>query len=591
MSNPLQNMRNTLPRALVAALLLTGGWRSVQAQTSTRPPGQFSLQAFLTDTNGIPLATNATQNYVALFKLYNSATASQPANLLWAEQQTISVSAGYFTVLLGVGSAVGGLTHTNDLSGLFNGLDASNRFVGITIQGLTPGDPEIAPRIQLTSTAYSLLAATAVNAVNAVNATNALAVPSATYATAAGTATYATNAGLAATAGAAVYATNLLTTNGLWGVNGSTFFTSGNVSVGTNTSSTTLTLSTAPGNSGTTRIYGAGPSFSLIRPLGATNAQLNIGVANVAGQFSSSAQPNDAVIRSTVGALHLLAGSGNSAITIQTNNWVGLGDATPVAPLTCNGTVAGNYTGYETMNGGTTPGHIGNGGYYTVSFTMQSIGNMLVGGEVDVLSDARIKNIVGPTDNREDLATLLALEVTDFTYKDVLLHGQGTSKKLIAQQVESVYPRAVRRSAGALPDIYKTASAHDGWVELPTDLRAGDRVQIGRAGGDTSVYTVIEADEKHFQVREQLAAGKVLVYGREVADLRTVDYEAIAMLNLSATQDLVRREAGVEAGMGRLQGGLKLAERQGELADEQLARLEAGLREWSRPTERAAVEH
>jgi hypothetical protein len=33
----------------------------------------------------------------------------------------------------------------------------------------------------------------------------------------------------------------------------------------------------------------------------------------------------------------------------------------------------------------------------------------------------------------------------------------------------------------------------------------------------------------------------IFVYGREVNDFRTVDYEAISMLNVSATQELHRR--------------------------------------------------
>lgn len=36
-------------------------------------------------------------------------------------------------------------------------------------------------------------------------------------------------------------------------------------------------------------------------------------------------------------------------------------------------------------------------------------------------------------------------------------------------------------------------------------------------------------------------AAEVFVYGREVADLRSVDYDAISMLNVSATQELHRK--------------------------------------------------
>ena len=34
--------------------------------------------------------------------------------------------------------------------------------------------------------------------------------------------------------------------------------------------------------------------------------------------------------------------------------------------------------------------------------------------------------------------------------------------------------------------------------------------------------------------------GKVFVYGKQVNDFRTVDYDAIAMLNVSATQELFK---------------------------------------------------
>jgi hypothetical protein len=37
------------------------------------------------------------------------------------------------------------------------------------------------------------------------------------------------------------------------------------------------------------------------------------------------------------------------------------------------------------------------------------------------------------------------------------------------------------------------------------------------------------------------AADQVFVYGREVKDFRSVDYQAIAMLNVSATQELAKR--------------------------------------------------
>ncbi len=43
------------------------------------------------------------------------------------------------------------------------------------------------------------------------------------------------------------------------------------------------------------------------------------------------------------------------------------------------------------------------------------------------------------------------------------------------------------------------------------------------------------------------------MYGPEVADLRTVDYEALSMLNVSATQELARQVAALQAANARLQ--------------------------------------
>ena len=43
-----------------------------------------------------------------------------------------------------------------------------------------------------------------------------------------------------------------------------------------------------------------------------------------------------------------------------------------------------------------------------------------------------------------------------------------------------------------------------------------------------------------------IESGSVFVYGREVDDFRTVDYEAISMLNVSATQELLKRIEALE---------------------------------------------
>jgi len=111
---------------------------------------------------------------------------------------------------------------------------------------------------------------------------------------------------------------------------------------------------------------------------------------------------------------------------------------------------------------------------------------------------------------------------------------------LIAQQVEKVFPAAVSQSTDEVPDIYQLADIRDGWVQLTTDLKPGERVKL-IAGKAQGVYEVLEVAEGRFRTVFNREDGKVFVYGREVNDFRKVDYEAVSMLNMSATQELARK--------------------------------------------------
>ena len=133
---------------------------AVQGQPNQAPPGQFSYQGFLTDANGIALATNAPRNYTVIFRIYGVSSGGTPK---WSELQTVTVDRGYFTAMLGAGSAYNTEPNTNNLTSLFNGADASDRYLGLTAQINGAGDPEILPRLRLLPTPYSFLAANAVS--------------------------------------------------------------------------------------------------------------------------------------------------------------------------------------------------------------------------------------------------------------------------------------------------------------------------------------------------------------------------------------------------------------------------------------------
>jgi hypothetical protein len=67
------------------------------------------------------------------------------------------------------------------------------------------------------------------------------------------------------------------------------------------------------------------------------------------------------------------------------------------------------------------------------------------------------------------------------------------------------------------------------------------------------VHEVLEALPGRFRTAFKPTGEKVFVYGREVEDFRSVDYEAITMLNVSATQELSRENEALKKRVAELE--------------------------------------
>ena len=300
--------------------------------------------------------------------------------------------------------------------------------------------------------------------------------------------------------------------------------------------------------------------------------------------------PGDTVTNNTGMDVHHrgLAGTGNglSAITFRTvgttgslermriaeTGNVGIGDSTPTeAQLVVRGAESGNITGGRTQFSYNSS-LIDIAGTFAIapsiyaSSAIVAEGNLIAGISVIsantiTLSDSRLKNVVRESNGASDLETLGKIRITDYTMKDPSVLGGGEVKKVIAQQVEEVYPQAVTKTTGYLPDIYapaKVAAKGDGLFEFTCDkahnLKASAKVKLVSHDGQASFATVETADDKSFTAKLEKAPvnDEIFVYGRQVGDLRTVDYEAISMLNVSATQELARKVAALEAENAKL---------------------------------------
>ncbi len=237
--------------------------------------------------------------------------------------------------------------------------------------------------------------------------------------------------------------------------------------------------------------------------------------------------------------------SGNGITTrmeIQSNGYtrfdarVGIFNSDPQANLHVTGSTSSTFYLDAYIDGnGASPGPNGNS---TQAHSIISDARVRASA-FDVMSDARIKHVLGRSAGAPDLATLMQIAVTDYTFKDTLEHGDRAQKKVIAQELEAIFPQAVNRSVNYVPDIFQKAALKDGWVELATDLKVGERVRLGLADR-FATYDVREVAPGRFRPSTVPAGDTVFVYGRVVTDFRSVDYEAVAMLNVSATQQLKR---------------------------------------------------
>ena len=117
-----------LSGALAAALLLLAVSPAVAATTSV--PTQLSYQGFLTDSAGVPYGNTAPVVKTVNFRIWDvpiDGTAS--VNVKWSEQQLITVDKGYFSVILGQGSSVDAGKYLADLTSIFSGVGASDRYL------------------------------------------------------------------------------------------------------------------------------------------------------------------------------------------------------------------------------------------------------------------------------------------------------------------------------------------------------------------------------------------------------------------------------------------------------------------------------
>ena len=351
---------------------------------------------------------------------------------------------------------------------------------------------------------------------------------------------------------------------GAGGVSGSNFPMGGSVNILAGAGGTSGTYGTTGGN-----ITLAAGSSSYCASCGLSAGSVSI--------YSGGAISGSTL---TAGNINLYTGGYGTGTTpsqrmiiVGSSGYVGIGTTSPKAPLDVEVTASGNISGsprqyfepsYPYSGGGTGETYIyADQGNSSGAVSMYASGWIMSASGFMAASDARIKDIQGPTDNIEDLETLNKIKITNYKYKDVVANGNRPNKKVIAQQVQEVYPQAVTVNTYTklIPNIYEktsqfcisggiiTASLRTN-VTGNKDIKVGSRCKLYASSAEEpgspkeingTIAAISDSDISIVSPDvDDAKYNELFVYGTEISDFMSVDYEAISMLNVSATQELAR---------------------------------------------------
>lgn len=235
---------------------------------------------------------------------------------------------------------------------------------------------------------------------------------------------------------------------------------------------------------------------------------------------------------------------------LTVNNNVCIGTGNPKAPLDVEATYTGSYqmSAYSYINLGQRENSGSDGGTCPSGISIIASG-AIISGKLSSPSDQRIKTDMVQSDANQDLQSLRKIKVTDYQYIDTIKNGTQFRKGLIAQELEAIFPEAVSQMKGFTPDVYtvgkdfsinETKKELTCWLDKAHKFAVGDLVKLMTEDNTEQQKEVIEIiDEKAFVVKDwsEKAEG-IFVFGKQVDDFRTVDYQQVAMLSVSAIQAL-----------------------------------------------------
>lgn len=158
------NLLTTRFLPLLAAFALLG---SAHAQT-TAVPDFLSYQGRALNADGTAIGAGTAVNRTVTFRIWDHPSNGLAANLIYSEQQVVTIANGEFSSLIGAGAATTGtpLGYSESTKGVptvkissASVFGAATRYLGVTIDdGTAAVDNEISPRQQFVTSSYAFRA-------------------------------------------------------------------------------------------------------------------------------------------------------------------------------------------------------------------------------------------------------------------------------------------------------------------------------------------------------------------------------------------------------------------------------------------------
>lgn len=238
---------------------------------------------------------------------------------------------------------------------------------------------------------------------------------------------------------------------------------------------------------------------------------------------------------------------------MRVNNNLLVGSGTPGthALLDVNGSNAYNLAGGAWFSATHAGGSLAS---YSTSSQALSIwaSNRIAATHFLAYSDRRIKKDIQTVSGIESIDFINKINIVDYKYKDVVDKGDQNQKGVIAQEVEAIAPEAITTMKGVIPNVYlvstkaienTTAKTLTVTVEKTTDFKVGDNVKLLSFDQDKMYEVVAINGDNTFTVKdwnEKLRDNSVFVYGKEVNDYKSVNYDYLYSANIAATQELYK---------------------------------------------------